>query len=375
MKKTILFTFLFFTIIGCSYAQQDLLYKKDTTQQRCKILKTTKSKYRYAFLDSLQKVYKASISKSLVDSVKYNYYDSNLVQDKLFKNLVKPVVEANAPKQCSWIFTTTLGFNLGNLLEFNNPSGIDKKTLSGTATIDLGLNYAKEGTRFAMTNELHSIIAIQKSGLTRTDYIQRASNDISTLHDFSFGFGKSKKWNFNLIAKTNTSLFTVFDGDYYKDYNALGKTQAFLSPYDVTISPGIKWQPNQFLRLSISPYSFNIFGIKSNEITAKGIYITDVDASGNYKNFLFKRLGAEMNFWYDRNIKKWIEIQYRIGVSSNYFEKIANNGLLDGLFITKFKLLKDLYLTHRASLKMDFSAAPIKPFYSQTLLLSFTKSF
>ena len=222
---------------------------------------------------------------------------------------------------------------------------------------------------------MHSLIAVQKSGLTRTDYIQRVSNDISTLHDFSIAFGKSKKWNFNLIVKTNTSLFTVYDGDYYKDYNALGKTQAFLSPYDVTISPGIKWQRNKFLRVSISPYSFNLYGVKSNEIVAKGIYITETDDSGNYKNFLFKTLGAEVNFWYDRRIKKWLDMQYRIGISSNYFEKIANNGLLDGLFITRFMLIKDLYLTHRATLEMDFSAAPIKPFYSQTILLSYTKAF
>ena len=177
-------------------AQKDLIYKKDTTQQRCKILKTTRSNYHYAFIDRLQNVYKTTIAKALVDSVKYNFYDSNLVQNKLFKNVLKPVVEEDITSvQRLWIFTLTAGFNLSNLLEFNNPSGIDKKTLSGTATIDIGLNYAKEVKRFAMTNELHSIIAIQKSGLTRTDYIQRASNDISTLHDFSIAFGKSKKWN------------------------------------------------------------------------------------------------------------------------------------------------------------------------------------
>ena len=359
-----------------SLAQKDILYKKDTTQQRCKILKTTRSNYHYAFVDILQNVYATTIAKSLVDSVKYNFYDSNLVQHKLFKNVLKPVVvEDITLVKHSWIFTLTAGLNLSNLLEFNNPSGTDKKTLSGTATLDVGLNYAKEGKRFAMTNELHSLIAVQKSGLTRTDYIQRVSNDISTLHDFSIAFGKSKKWNFNLIVKTNTSLFTVYDGDYYKDYNALGKTQAFLSPYDVTISPGIKWQRNKFLRVSISPYSFNLYGVKSNEIVAKGIYITETDDSGNYKNFLFKTLGAEVNFWYDRRIKKWLDMQYRIGISSNYFEKIANNGLLDGLFITRFMLIKDLYLTHRATLEMDFSAAPIKPFYSQTILLSYTKAF
>lgn len=46
-----------------------------------------------------------------------------------------------------------------------------------------------------------------------------------------------------------------------------------------------------------------------------------------------------------------------------------------GLFITKIKLVKNIYLTHRAELKENFSNCPFKPYYNQSILLSYAKSF
>jgi hypothetical protein len=358
-----------------TYAQKDIIYKTDTTQIRCKILRISIDKYEYAFIDSTQKIYRTKILKSLVDSVKYNYYDSNLVHHRIFGRSAKPKTEEVVALPKHWLFSWGVGLNVGNIMEFNPPSGSDKKSLSGTASFDMGLNYTKDGSRFSMTNELHWLFGLQKSGLTSAAHLQRISDDLNTLHDFSIAIGKTKKWNFNLIAKTATSIFNIYNGDYFKDINSLGKSQAFLSPYEVTISPGIKWQPNTFLRISISPYSFNLYGVKNQQVSNTGIFITAVDAYGNYKKNIFKRLGAEVNFWYDRRVKTWLEIQYRLGVSSNYFEKIAKNGLLDGLFITKIKLIKNLYLTHRAEIKGDFSNNPFKPYYNQSVLLSYSRSF
>ncbi len=379
MKKNqisaIFFLFVSFFANHQCQAQRDIIYKKDTTQIRCKILKATADKYEYAYADSMSKVFKTKILKTLVDSIKQNFYDSNLVQNKIFGKIIKPITEEVVPVQKNWIFTAGIGFNVGNVLEFNNPSGTDKKSLSGTTSIDLGLNYNKDGARFAMTNELHYLFSLQKSGLTAAAHIQRVSDELTTLHDFSIAIGKTKKWNFNLIAKTTTSIFTIYDGDYFKDINVLGKIQRFLSPYDITISPGIKWQSDKYLRISISPYSFNLYGVENNEISVKGIFITDTTATGSFKKHLFKRLGAEINFWYDRKIKTWLDMQYRLSFSANYFEKITKTGLLDALFITKFKLVKNLYLTHRATLKGNFSVSPFKPFYSQSILLSYSKTF
>lgn len=355
-------------------AQKDAIIKKDSTEIRCKILKETLTKYSFATVNSKNKVVKASILKSIVNSIQFDKYESNLIEHKLFEN--KPILlDENQEPEKAYRFSFSIGLNIGNVLEYNTPSGPDKKSFSGTSAIDLGLDYYKETSRFAMTNELHWNLAIQKSGLTSTDKIQRANDELATLHDFSFTLSKSSKWNANLIVKSNTSIFTIYDGDFFKDYNENGKTQGFANPYEVVLSPGIKYQPNDYFRISVSPYSVSLYGLTNQDIANTGYYTQTYDENGNYDLFLFKQLGAELNIWYDRKYKKWLEMQYRIGVSSDYFSEIAKNGLLDGLFITKFKIIKNVSLSHRATLKGDFFQEPFKPNYKQTILLSFSKSF
>ena len=371
-KHFLLFIFLLNAVN--LFAQKDLLIKKDSAEIRCKILKATGSKYTYAFIDSGSKVIKTTILKLLVDTIQYNRYDTNLVTHKLFNEKI-PAVTENESQPGPYKFTIGIGLNIGNILEFNSASGADKKSFSVTSALDLGLDRYKEGSRFSMTNELHWTVAVQKSGLTSGTHIQRATDDISTLHDLSFAINKSNKWNINLIAKTNTSVFTIFDGDFFKDYNNNGKVQGFLSPYEVTFSPGIKYQPNDYFRFSISPYSVSLYGLRSQQIANTGFYTQTIDANNNYTLFVFKQLGAELNIWYDRKIKKWLEMKYRLGISSDYFKNIARNGIMDGLFITKVKLIKNVYLTHRAILKGDFTSKPFKPYYNQTILLSYAKSF
>ncbi len=282
---------------------------------------------------------------------------------------------ANSKAQGPWTKTISFGLNLGNVLEINNPSGTNDKSFSLNSSIDLGANYKKTGKRIESTNELHYTLGLQKQGLSSAAPIQNVTDNLNTLHDFSVGFGKKNIVNFNLITKFTTSIFTKYDGNYFKNITSLGKVQQFLSPYELTLAPGIKIQPDSYLRLSLSPYSVKIIGIPNNEISAKGLYITDVDAGGNFKQFKFQRLGAAVNIWYDRNIGQWLQMQYRLDVSSNLFETIGKNGLLNGLFNTRFKLFKNIYLDHRATLTGDFSQPVFKPFYSQTILLSFSKSF
>ena len=374
--KTVVFNpfllFLLFLVGNSLFAQKDVIIKKDSTEIRCNILKENHTKYTYAYINSANKVVKASILKSVVSTIKYDKYDSNLVANKLFDP--EPIPAGEEPVK-SYQFTFGIGLNVSNILEFNSSSGPDKKAFSATSALDLGLDYYKEGNRFAMTNELHWNLSLQKTGISATDHIQKVSDEFVTLHDFSYSLGKSSKWNVNLIVKTNTSIFTTFDGNYFKDYNNNGKIQGFLSPYEIVLSPGIKYQPNDYFRLSFAPYSVSLYGLTSQEIANTGFYTQTFDANNNYDLFVFKQLGAEFNIWYDRKYKKWLEMQYRLGISSDYFSETSTTVLFEGLFITKFKIYKNISLSHRASLKGDFMESPFKPYYKQTILLGYSKSF
>lgn len=374
--KTVVFNpfllFLLFLVGNSLFAQKDVIIKKDSTEIRCNILKENHTKYTYAYINSANKVVKGSILKSVVSTIKYDKYDSNLVANKLFDP--EPIPAGEEPVK-SYQFTFGIGLNVSNILEFNSSSGPDKKAFSATSALDLGLDYYKEGNRFAMTNELHWNLSLQKTGISATDHIQKVSDEFVTLHDFSYSLGKSSKWNVNLIVKTNTSIFTTFDGNYFKDYNNNGKIQGFLSPYEIVLSPGIKYQPNDYFRLSFAPYSVSLYGLTSQEIANTGFYTQTFDTNNNYDLFVFKQLGAELNIWYDRKYKKWLEMQYRLGISSDYFSETSTTVLFEGLFITKFKIYKNISLSHRASLKGDFMESPFKPYYKQTILLGYSKSF
>ncbi len=382
MKKINLFFFfiLMLFVAKKGVAQTDTIFTKGNQQILCSKIKETNDEYKFTYINANNEKAKSSILKYLVDSVKYfvPIFDSTQnvkLGKKKKKKEAEPVAQNEPSTEKAWKKSIAFGINVGNVLEFNNPSGTDIKNLSLNTSIDLGLNYRKQGKRFEMTNELHYLFGIQKEGLTAGKHLQRVQDDLNMLHDLSVGLGKNNKWNFNLIVKSASSLFTIYDGEYFKDHNTLGRIKSFASPYDITVSPGIKYQPNQYFRVSLSPYSFNLYGIKNRKITNKGIFITDVDGSGNFKNFLFKRLGAEVNFWYDRQIKQWLTMQYRLSFSSDYFEKIGKNGLMDGLFITKVKIIKDIYLTHRATIKSNLAVNFLKPYYNQTVLLSYAKSF
>lgn len=372
LKPILIIVLVFFT--GNIFAQKDEIVKKDSTEIRCKILKEKKSKYIYAVIGLNNKVQKTCISKSEVDTVVYNKYDKNLVEDKHFREEILVAAE-NEEVVKPYQFTFGIGLSISNVLEFNSSTGPDKKAFSATSALDLGLDYFKEGNRFAMTNELHWTISVEKSGVDGNNHIRRTTDELITLHDFSFAMGKVNKWNFNLIVKTNTSIFTIYDGGYFDNYNNAEKEQAFINPYQVTIAPGIKYQPNKYFRLSISPYSMSFYGLTNQNIANTGYYTQTTDGDGNYSLFEYKELGAEINIWYDRKFKKWLEMQYRLGFTSDYFTNIADNGLVNGLFITKIKIIKNVTLNHRSILKGDLTQNPFKPYYSQTVLLSYSKTF
>ncbi len=354
-------------------AQKDAIIKKDSTEIRCKILIETPTIYTYAYINSKNNVKKTTVLISDVENVQYNKFDKNLIEDKLFTDAA-PIVYTEEPVK-SYQYSFALGMNVSNILEFNSPSGSDKNSFSATSALDLGLNYYKDGNRFAMTNELHWTVGVQKDGISGSDRIQRITDDFITLHDFSYTFSKNSKWNTNLIVKNSTSIFTIYDGNYFKDYNSNGKIQGFLNPYQVVLSPGIKYQPNEYFRLSLSPYSVSLYGLTSQQIANTGYYTQTFDTFGDYDLFVFEQLGAELNIWYDRKYKKWLEMQYRLGFSSDYLSDTDINILMDGLFITKVKIFKNLFITHRAILRGDLLETPLKPNYKQTILLSFAKSF
>ncbi|WP_080059498.1 hypothetical protein [Spirosoma aerolatum] len=254
-------------------------------------------------------------------------------------------------------------------MQVNGQPNTSKRGFATTNGIDLNINYTKG--RIISSNEFHWQFSLYKAGLNTIT--QKTADELLSLHDFSIGFSEDRIWNINVIAKTKTGIFSTYQDGFFRDTTAgKGLVQSFLNPYEVILSPGIKWQPSKALRVSLSPYTFRIYGLINQQIANTGLYIEEMQENGSDRiQQIIEQQGAALNIWYDKKFKNWVQIQYRLAVTSNYAEKLLDNGAMDGLFITKIKLVKNIYLTHRATLRGQLEEKPFKPVYVQVITLSY----
>ena len=302
-------------------------------------------------------------TKAQVDST------TKVVKDTVSLNTIE-VKEDTTVK--AWEVSLNLGINLSHTVQVNGKANSGKEGFATTNAIDLGLNYRKN--RIISTNEFHWQFSLYREGFNTIT--QKTSDELLTLHDFSLGINKINVWNINLIAKSNTGIFSTYKDGYFRDTTGGGKVQSFLNPYEFILSPGIKWQPIKHLRISFSPYTIRFYGLIDQNIANTGLYIDQLQENGqDYLKNIIEQRGAEMNIWYDQKIKNWLQLQYRVGIKSSYAEKILDNGTIDGLFISKMKLIKNIFLTHRATLRGTFEQKPFKPTYIQVITLSYSIVF
>ncbi len=295
----------------------------------------------------------------------------NIIYIILFLVFSETIAQTDSTEKTpKWEFVVGMGFNLSHTLNINAPTNAPKTGFSTTEALDLTANYIKENSRFTAQNELHWTFSFYKSKANSAS--QNTADQVQTLHDFSYSIKKGGVWNFNLIAKAESQIFKLYEGNYLQDYEQLGQIQRFLNPYKYSLSPGIKYQPNKWLGISISPYSVQFFGLTDQKIADKGQFIEEQNPDGHYKKKVNEVLGAETNIWITKKFKKRAEINYRLNVSSNYFENILKNGKMGGTFITKINIIKNLSLSHRAILKGDLAQKPYKPYYNQVILLAYS---
>lgn len=380
--------------------QQGTLYVKGGEKVLVMNVKKQAKETKFNYKDSSNKIAVSSLPNWLIDSVVIGKIDTakivfnanNAVADTM-QNVTTTFADTTTLQQSSslpqsntaniaennnaaknYSFNYAFGITLGNFLELNNPTSTDKKTFSIASSLDINYRYNKPNAFITMSHELHYTFGVQKESLGNTSNLQRVQDELATLHDISFRIKRNSKWNINLIAKFNTSLFTIYDGEYFTDVNNLGRIKNFLSPYSLSIAPGIKYDASNALKISLSPYSFEMYGVKNTEISNKGIYITDVDGLGNYKKSIIRKQGLEFNFWFDKTVKDWLEMQYRVSINSDYAGGLGKNAIMDGLFLTRAKVLKNIYLTHRATLYNNLAGNLLKPYFTQTIQLSYNKS-
>jgi hypothetical protein len=300
-----------------------------------------------------------------------------LKADSLKRIEAQKVEEPAEEKVPSWEKSLSLGLNISHTLNVNAPSsGSPKSGFGSSNNIGFTMNYIKESSKFKMQNDASWTFAFYRAKTSSPT--QNTSDIVNFNHDIALAFKKGGDWNVNIIMNEETSGFTLYDQNYLKDQVALGPIQKFLNPYTITINPGIKYQPTKQFGISISPYAIQLRGARDQAIADKDLHFTDIDdrtnPDGTYKKAFTKTLGASTNIWYKLKVKKFLTLDYKLFLSSNYFESIFKNGQLKGQFKTDINLFKGLLLTHIGNLKGDFANKPLKPFYNQVVLLGYRLS-
>jgi hypothetical protein len=279
----------------------------------------------------------------------------------------------DSTKAPNWEKSLVFSTSFSHTLNINAPIGTPRQGMALTFALDLTANYIKETSKLHFLNELHWLFSFGKADAkSRT---LSTADQVLTFHDISYAFKRRGDWNINTIISAESPLFTQFEGNFLKDYYQLGRVQAFLNPYTVRVAPGIKYQPGRYLGISLSPYSFELFGLTNQFIADKGDFITKRRLDGHYETSQFKPLGAELNVWWKKNIGKRFAVNYKYKVSYNYFANTIEKGQMGGLFITSYKVFNGFTINHRATLNGTFkTGSAFQPFYNQVVLLSYTLS-
>ena len=272
-----------------------------------------------------------------------------------------------------WTTQVTLGLNASYTNNINVPGGTSENGLSGSSTIDMYLK--KPEGKFLCANEFHYQVSFFRAGQKGASVIKSFDN-MTSLHDWSVRNASGDKWNLNFIAKISTPLIRSWKGGLLTqpELKPGGAVEKPGNPYDISFAPGFKYIIGKRLNISLSPYALRFYGVTDQPIADQAIYDTGGidEKTGRYSKSRTEKKGAELNIWWDWNYKEKFIFEYRFSASSKYTDKLFKEGLFNGFFTTRIKLISNLYLTHRGILNGIIEQKPNKPEWRQTILLSYT---
>ncbi len=275
-----------------------------------------------------------------------------------------------------WAAQVSLGLNASYTSNINVPGGTSDNGFSGSTTIDFYIK--KPDGKFLSSNEFHYQVSFFRSGEKDASVIKSFDN-MNSLHDWSVRNANGDKWNLNFIAKISTPLVRSWKGGLLTPppNSSLGPIEKIGNPYDISFAPGFKYIISKRLNISLSPYAFRFYGVTDQAIVDQAIYDTGGtdEKTGKYSKSRTEQKGAELNIWWDWNYKEKFIFEYRASASSKYTDKIFKEGLFNGYFTTRIKLISNLFLTHRGILNGIIEQKPNKPEWRHTVLLSYTLTF
>ncbi len=287
-----------------------------------------------------------------------------------------------------WTFGATIGLNVqyaSNRLVADQPA---RSTFSNTNYLNLLLNY--DGTYLQNYSQFYWTFTLQSTSIQNIKFVKYGETAYLQ-NQLLFRFNETSKWSLSLLSQLDTDILPTYSGGLLRDTtcSCLGATRQFMSPYTLSLSPGITFKVKQIMSISLSGYSLKLFGFSEQAMADKGYQLLELNPNldlmtsdkRHFKTQLWQQTGALLyfklmhKFWKDKKQIPRLTLNYQLYVNLNYIGTFTEKSTWRGTFVTSWQLLKNINLTHNFSIRPTPLTFPQQPLYAQTLLLSYTLNF
>lgn len=257
---------------------------------------------------------------------------SSLCAQEAGAGRLKEISDAAKSDSSGWTIGGGIGLDMAGIALLNPRvgAGAGRFGLGGLGAVQA--NYKSDRAYWNSSASLQ--LSAQRLG--RTDATQprgfQKNLDVLQLNS-RYGYKlNSDKWFFATDATARTQLLQTYASGYLKPFDAEDRVVSkFLSPLQVTFSPGIDYKPNPHLSLFYSPAGIQYIHVADDAIAATNIF-----GNEEGKNY-FLGLGSEFKAAYtNKYYKDRFAVTSSLRLFSNYLKEPQN---IDVLFANNFSIM------------------------------------
>jgi len=205
-----------------------------------------------------------------------------------------------------------------NQLNFNQIS-FSNWQAGGTPSISLGAltkwyaNYKKD--KISWDNNINLLFGVYKEKGERL----KKSDDLIDLNSI-FGYKAAGKWEYSVLFNFRSQFAEGVDSDYDTI-----KVSNFMAPGYLTLSPAMRWRPNDWFYILVSPATVKSTFVMDQDLANIGAFGVDpaeidtvtgqVISEGSNINF---RVGAFAEVYFGKEVVKGLSIESKINAFYSY---------------------------------------------------------
>ncbi|HPI08486.1 MAG TPA: DUF3078 domain-containing protein, partial [Saprospiraceae bacterium] len=252
-------------------------------------------------------------------------------------------INAMAKKDTSgWMKGGGMGLDMAGM-GFVNPkvgAGGNRFGLGGLATFFANYKAGKVFWNNGFSLQL-STQRLGKSSPTQKTGFQKNLDIVRLTSRYGYKLG-SDKWFIAADVFAQTLLLKTYASNYLSPIDANDKVVAkFLSPVQITFSPGIDYKPNPHLSLFYSPCGLQSIYVADDSIAARGIHGNEVTRNDEGRITAYKKsffgVGSEFKAAYNNKYyKDRLSVTTGLRLFSNYLDHPEN---VDVLFTNNLSLV------------------------------------